>query len=100
MPLTYTRTGPGLTLSGRLDAQNARDLREVLTEHAAQPGDLTVNLADVPFIDSSALAALVSALKDLRRSGRTLRITQASAPVRELLSLTMLGRVFGLEDLR
>lgn len=98
MPLTYTRNGPELTLTGRLDAQNARELRDALSEHVAHPGHLTVDLSDVPFMDSSALAALVSTLKVLRREGRSLRITRASDAVHELLSLTMLGGVFGLED--
>lgn len=100
MPLTYTLNGPELTLTGRLDAQNALDLRAALAELAAQPGDVRVDLGDVPFMDSSALAALVSALKDRRREGRSLRVTRASPAVHELMSLTMLGRVFGLEDPR
>ncbi|GGM37823.1 hypothetical protein GCM10008956_12720 [Deinococcus arenae] len=97
MPLTYTLDGPDLTLAGRLDAQNASELRAALGEQAAQAGDLRVDLAAVPFMDSSALAALVSALKQCRREGRSLRITRASAAVRELLSLTLLGPMFGLD---
>ncbi|GGS01407.1 STAS domain-containing protein [Deinococcus sedimenti] len=100
MPLTHLVNGPELTLSGRLDAQNAQELRAALTALAAAPGDLRVDLADVPFMDSSALAALVSALKDRRREGRSLRVTRASPAVQELMSLTMLGRVFGLEEPR
>lgn len=97
MSLSHNADGPQLNLAGRLDAQNAAELRGVLARHAADtPGDLSLDLSGVPFMDSSALAALVGALKDRRREGRALRLIAASAPVRELLSLTMLDRAFAL----
>ncbi|GAA0502036.1 STAS domain-containing protein [Deinococcus depolymerans] len=97
MSLSHNADGPHLNLAGRLDAQNAADLRAALARHAAAtPGDLSVDLSGVPFMDSSALAALVGALKDRRREGRTLRLSGASPAVRELLSLTMLDRAFAL----
>lgn len=97
MSLSHNADGPHLNLAGRLDAQNAAELRSALARHAADTsGDLTLDLSGVSFMDSSALAALVGALKDRRREGRALRLIAASAPVRELLSLTMLDRAFAL----
>ncbi|GAA5436048.1 STAS domain-containing protein [Deinococcus aquaticus] len=97
MSFSYSASGSHLILAGRLDAQNAAELRQTIRDHvAAHTGNVTADLSDVPFMDSSALAALVAALKDCRRQGRTLSLTGASASVRELLSLTMLDRIFGL----
>ncbi|GGR58027.1 hypothetical protein GCM10008959_19690 [Deinococcus seoulensis] len=97
MSFSYSATGSHLIIAGRLDAQNAAELRQTLRDHvAANAGPVTVDLTDVPFMDSSALAALVAALKDCRRQGRALSLSGASVPVRELLSLTMLDRIFGL----
>ena len=97
MSLSHNADGPHLNLAGRLDAQNSAELRAALARHAADtPGDLSLDLSGVSFMDSSALAALVGALKDRRREGRALHLNAASPSVRELLSLTMLDRAFAL----
>lgn len=91
--------GTALTVAGRLDAQTAAGFRTALHEHIARhPGHLYLNLGQVSFMDSSALAAVVGALKTLRARGNELRLTAAGPAVRELLSLTMLDRVLPVQD--
>ena len=61
--------------------------------HAGQV-ELIVCLREVPFIDSSGLAALVSGLKATRQAGGTLKLSGLCDQARTVFRLTMLERVF------
>jgi anti-sigma B factor antagonist len=92
-PHSETRTT--LTLEGRLDAVSALELKaqfKDLVEDGAV--ELIVDLAAVPFIDSSGLAALVSGLKATRQAEGTLKLAGLSDQARTVFRLTMLERVF------
>jgi anti-sigma B factor antagonist len=77
----------------RLDAQAASEFRRVLGDRAAGARVVVVSLAQVAFIDSSGLAALISVLKRVPAGGQ-LRLAHANSAVRSLLSLTRLEKVF------
>lgn len=81
----------------RLDIAVASDFRNALLE-LIQNGrrQLVVDLADVSFIDSSGLGALVSALKTLKANGGQgdVRLAQVQEPVVSLLEIIRLNRVF------
>ena len=51
-------------------------------------------MAEVSFIDSSGLAALVSGLKAVRSAGGWLKLAAVSDQPRQVFKLTMLERVF------
>jgi anti-sigma B factor antagonist len=81
----------------RLDIEVASDFRAMLLSLIDQgQRRLVVDLADVSFIDSSGLGALVSALKTLKRSdnGGDVRLARVQAPVVSLLEIIRLNRVF------
>ena len=81
----------------RLDIEVAAEFRAVLLSLIEQGHRrLVVDLADVGFIDSSGLGALVSALKTLKRSdnGGDVRLARVQAPVVSLLEIIRLNRVF------
>lgn len=81
----------------RLDIEVAADFRAMLLSLIEQGHRrLVVDLADVGFIDSSGLGALVSALKTLKRSdsGGDVRLARVQAPVVSLLEIIRLNRVF------
>ena len=83
--------------SERLDIEVAADFRAMLLSLIEQGHRrLVVDLADVGFIDSSGLGALVSALKTLKRSdnGGDVRLARVQAPVVSLLEIIRLNRVF------
>lgn len=84
-------------LAGRLDAGNAQTLKETLNQ-IIEGGvtHLVVDLAQVPFIDSAGLAALVSALKSSRRAGGNVLLSAIQPQARTVFSLTMLDRVFNI----
>lgn len=87
-----------VTVRGELDAYTAPRLREVLIEVLAErPEHLLVDLAGVPFMDSTALGVLGGANRRATASRGRLTVI-ASARVRKIMSVTGLDRVFGVVD--
>jgi len=79
---------------GRLDLLSASELRQTLIDAvAAGKHRLVVDLAGVPFVDSSGLAALISGLKAARLAGGDLRIARPGQQARTVFELTRLDRV-------
>lgn len=88
-------THPSLVLNGRFDAFETDAFRTKIDGLlAAEAKDLTVDLGDVQFIDSSALAELVRAMKHCREGHGELYLAKVSDPVRVILELTRLDAAF------
>jgi anti-sigma B factor antagonist len=81
-------------LDPRLDAKEAVDFKAKMVEYISS-GHHTIilNLAEVRFIDSSGLGAIVSALKLLGRDG-DLVLCGVTDPVMNVFKLTRMDRVF------
>ncbi len=60
--------------------------------------EIVLEMADLRYIDSSALALLIEMRKLLAEAGKTVRIRSISPQVRKLFDLTQLGELFGLPD--
>jgi len=86
-------------MSGALNARSAEEakqtFRDLSNKGAAQ---VIVDLAGVPFIDSSGLAALVSGLKTFGGEAKNLRLAAPQSQARLLFELTMFDRVFQIYD--
>ena len=80
----------------RLDASKAPALREALTKRI-DAGEQTVilDLSKVNFMDSSALSALIAAVKKMGPLG-TIAVAEMRPPVEKLLKITRMDRVFPL----
>lgn len=87
-----------LKIEGRLDALEAPDLREAINAQLAiGPTALIIDLADVEFVDSAGLAALVKGMKDSRRNGGDLRIVSPAADdAMRVFKLTRFDKVFAM----
>jgi anti-anti-sigma factor len=84
---------------GRLDLQGGGVLLEQLAGLGPQPHDLWVlDLAQIDFLDSSGLAALVTGLKAALVSGSRLVLCNLQAPVRIIFELTQLDSVFEIYE--
>ena len=84
-----------LELDGRFDSHTAPPIRQFLKEAVLQePAYIVVNLADVLFIDSTALSTLVAGMKSSRQVGGDLRLCNLQQPVRMIFELTRLDRAF------
>jgi anti-anti-sigma factor len=88
-----------VTVSGELDllaaAKLARPLRELIVER--HPASIDLDMSAVPFMDSTGIQVLVSALADARAAGIPLRVSDASQPVRRVLGMTGLLEALGLD---
>lgn len=83
-----------LDLTDRLTAAVASRLRVAVDDLVSSGRSrVAVNLAEVTFIDSSGLGALIGALKATRTAGGDLRIAAAGDQVKQVLRLTNLDRV-------
>lgn len=80
---------------GRLDLEGSKILEKQLVGIAPQRHDLwVVDLAQVDFMDSSGLVALVTALKAARSSGCRLVLCNLQTPVKLIFELTQLDSAF------
>lgn len=87
-----------LYLEGEIDMHAATALRGILHRLIGEkPAEVVVDLAGVPFIDSSGVATLVEALRLLRKSNHSLRIENPTQPVRYTFEITQLTKIFGIE---
>jgi anti-sigma B factor antagonist len=84
-------------VGGELDVATGPALRSALIELVEGGArHVVLDLAEVPFVDSSALGVFVTGLKRLRIAGGTLRLAACQPPVRAVLKITSLDRVFFL----
>lgn len=94
-----TLVRPQVTIArpnGYVNASNADEFQRQLNAVVSSP-DLSialVDMAEVEYIDSAGLMALVSALNLAQSLGRRLSIYSLSPSVRMIFELTQLDRVF------
>jgi anti-sigma B factor antagonist len=86
------------SVRGEIDLHNSPDLRTALIDmlQKEQPKKLILNLAQVPYMDSSAIAVLVENLKMLRKIGGKLYLTNLQPRVKSLLEIARLDSIFVL----
>ncbi len=100
--LTYQPPGDDglvvVALSGELDFHDADRARQGLTGAALSPGcrGVRVNLAQLEFIDSSGLGALVAGYKTATAAGVGYAVANPNRLVRQVLDTTRLGELLGL----
>lgn len=83
---------------GELDLSTAPGLHEQLVSLAVEGvRDVTVDLADLQFIDSSGLQVLMAGLKRLRAQGGDLGLRSPTSSTLKLLKVTGLTSVFRLD---
>jgi anti-sigma B factor antagonist len=85
-----------VSVQGDIDLHNSPDLRDVLLEALARhrPSRVILNLANVPYMDSSAIAVLVETLQKMRKTGGKVCLTQLQPRVKGLLELARLDTLF------
>lgn len=90
--------GTVVSLAGELDLYNAEDVRAALLECcAAEPAVLVVDLAEVTFIDSTALGVLIEARSRLADRGG-FRLAAPGLETRRALDVSGLDRHFTIFD--
>ena len=85
-------------LSGEVDLRHSPTLRKALMEMMFDRRPVVVDLAAVTYVDSSGVAGLVEAYQMARKNGTRFVLAAISDPVRRVLQLARLDRVFTIVD--
>jgi anti-sigma B factor antagonist len=86
-----------LELNGRFDKNTAPIVRQWLEKAStAAPAYVVVNLMNVNFVDSTALAVLVQGVKRCRQKEGDLFLCSIQQPVYMIFELTRLDRAFNI----
>jgi anti-anti-sigma factor len=83
-PLEGERT---YRLVGPLDLPSHMALTELMEELVRTPGDITLDVSGVTFMDSSGLRVILDACRDLAAGG-SVRLVNPTGQVKKLLRLT------------
>ncbi len=84
------------SVRGEIDLHNSPELRGVLLEliNTHQPKKVVLNLGQVPYMDSSAIAVLVEALQKVRKIPGRIFLTDLQPRVKGLLEIARLDSIF------
>ena len=87
-----------LSVRGELDLHNSPELRTHLLDllNRTKPRRLVLNLGGVPYMDSSALAVLVEALKKMMKTGGRVFLVALQPRVKGLIEIARLATIFGI----
>jgi anti-sigma B factor antagonist len=78
-----------------VDLSTAPKLRERIIDLIEDgKSKIVLNLADVPFMDSTGLGVMVGSLKRVKERGGTLALAAVTRPVLRVLALTGMDKVF------
>lgn len=84
-----------LKLSGRLDLNSGTVLKEQVKKlFAKNTTSVHLNMAEVEFINSSGLGALVSIMKEARTRRGRLTLSNLATYVQEIFEITQLSHIF------
>ena len=89
---------PVLELSGRFDAHTVPEVSDWIKVKMADQPQLAIDLVNVTFVDSAALATLVQGMKQCREQDGDLLLCRLAQPVRIIFELTRLDRAFAIFD--
>ena len=87
-----------MAVRGEVDLHNSPALRTEILKQLADPSAkrLVLNLAAVPYMDSSGIAVFVEALQKLRRVGGKVCLTDLQPRVKGLLEIARLDTIFSV----
>lgn len=88
-----------VALHGEVDVLNVEQVRLAIAEAvAAGPGRVLIDLADLSFIDSTGLGAIIFGFQRARDRGIEFRLARPNRAVHQVLVLSGLLEVLELDD--
>ncbi|KAA3638544.1 MAG: anti-sigma factor antagonist [Proteobacteria bacterium] len=85
-------------VQGDVDLSNSSELRKTILSALKTSPLVVVDLADVTYIDSSGIAALVEGLQYGNSHQKSFRLTRLSPHVKSIIELARLDQVFTIND--
>jgi anti-anti-sigma factor len=85
-------------LQGRFDFNSHREFREAVDTALAAPSakEIQVNLAEVDYLDSSALGMLLMLRDKAKGGGRTVSLANCQGAVKQVIDIANFGKLFQL----
>ena len=96
LEIEKTQEPRGFRLTGELDASNVTDLSAALEPEIQAGGDLTLDVSELRFMDSSGIQVVVRAARGLGERGN-LVLLHPTDVVRRLLELIPVARLDNVE---
>lgn len=101
MPITVTAQNGAatITLAGEIDHHGARTMMAQLEDAVATrlPTHLTLDMSGVTFMDSSGIAVLLRAKRQMDQIGGDLRVISIPTQARRVLDAAGVGRLITLD---
>lgn len=83
-----------VAVRGEVDLHTAPKVQYAIERGAEGVGTVVVDMADVAFMDSTALSTLMRAKETLEKDGTSLRLTTPSGAVQRIFDVTGFGDYF------
>ncbi|MBI1291146.1 anti-sigma factor antagonist [bacterium] len=84
---------------GEVTAESCGELRDqVIDLIKKSPAKLILDLAEVPFIDTSGLGVLVGLRAQAKKAGTALMVQNPQPRILQVFRITQLAKVFGLSS--
>ena len=80
----------------QLDASNAKEFKRDVAPLLESCQKVIFDLAELRFVDSSGLGAILSCLRQLNAKGGELKLCAMSKPVRALFELVRMHKIFDI----
>ena len=88
------------SIRGEIDLHSSPEVREALLNaiNTHKPKKVILNLGQVSYMDSSAVAVLVEALQKMRKTGGKICLTNLQPRVKGLLEIARLDTIFTIAE--
>lgn len=88
------------SIHGEVDLHNAPTLRGAIFRELEDKDikQVVLDLAEVPYMDSSAIAVLVETLQKIRKVGGSVTLLRPGRRVRDILQIARLDTIFKIAD--
>jgi anti-anti-sigma factor len=85
-----------VTVSGRIDTVTAPELEKYVLDHMEGITEMALDLADVEYVSSAGLRALLQIHKDMSKQGK-LKLLNINTAVKEIFGMIGFLRIFTIE---
>ena len=85
-----------VTVSGRIDTVTAPELEKYALDHMEGITEMALDLADVEYVSSAGLRALLQIHKDMSKQGK-LKLLNINTAVKEIFGMIGFSRIFTIE---
>lgn len=98
MTVTEIKTEEGIQLdaSGHVDAVTAPELQQKILTALQQTPNVVLNIADVPYMSSAGLRALLLGQKTAQSKGGSFRVANVQDTVMQVLKMSGFDKVLSL----